>query len=198
MQDPLIVRKRMGDRIRFLRERKGWTQRQLANESGLGRRYVGTLERGGAAISIESLRKLCDALEVSMTVLVEGVDDLSLAKPSMVLLNPAAASSSPLTDDPIEVRKRLGERLRLLRQQAGWSQFRFSQESGLGRVYAGKLESGKPVMGLDAMCKITGTLGITFAELLQGVYDNPKRRPAAGGQAKDGPTKNQLNQGDRE
>jgi XRE family transcriptional regulator, regulator of sulfur utilization len=186
MQDSRIVRKRIGNRIRFLRERKGWTQRQLAKESGLGRRYVGTLERGEAAASIESLRKLCDALEVSMTVLMEGVDDLNLAKPSVVLLNPVGASTSVATDDPGEVRKRAGDRLRLLRLQAGWSQFRFSQESGLGRVYEGKLESGQPVMGLEAMCKITGTLGITFSELLQGVYDVPKRRPSVGRQGKNG------------
>jgi ribosome-binding protein aMBF1 (putative translation factor) len=81
MQNPLIVRKRIGDRIRFLRERKGWSQRQLALESGLGRRYVGTLERGEAAISIDSLRKLCDGFEMPMGDLVQGVDDLSPGKP---------------------------------------------------------------------------------------------------------------------
>lgn len=80
MQDPMIVRKRIGDRIRFLREKRGWSQKQLALETGLGRRYTGTLERGQAAISIDSMRKLCDGLGVTMAELVEGVDDLSPAK----------------------------------------------------------------------------------------------------------------------
>ena len=80
MQDPIIVRRRMGDRIRFLRERKGWSQHRLAQETGLGVRYTGSLERGEAAISIDSMKKLCDGLEMPMSELVQGVDDLSPAK----------------------------------------------------------------------------------------------------------------------
>jgi transcriptional regulator with XRE-family HTH domain len=77
--------------------------------------------------------------------------------------------------DSLTVRKRIGERIRLLRKERGWSQFQLSQKSGLGRVYTGSLERGKSAIGIDSMCKITAALGITLSELLEGIYD-PRRR----------------------
>ena len=76
--------------------------------------------------------------------------------------------------DSLTVRKRIGERIRLLRKERGWSQFQLSQKSGLGRVYTGSLERGKSAIGIDSMCKITAALGMTLAELLEGIYD-PRR-----------------------
>lgn len=76
--------------------------------------------------------------------------------------------------DSLTVRKRIGERIRLLRKQRGWSQFQLSQKSGLGRVYTGSLERGKSAIGIDSMCKVTAALGITLSELLEGIYD-PRR-----------------------
>jgi transcriptional regulator with XRE-family HTH domain len=78
--------------------------------------------------------------------------------------------------DSLTVRKRIGERIRLLRKQRGWSQFQLSQKSGLGRVYTGSLERGKSAIGIDSMCKITAALGITLAELLEGIYDPRLRK----------------------
>ncbi|HEV2991039.1 MAG TPA: helix-turn-helix transcriptional regulator [Candidatus Angelobacter sp.] len=77
--------------------------------------------------------------------------------------------------DSLIVRKRIGERIRLLRKQRGWSQFQLSQKSGLGRVYTGSLERGKSAIGIDSMCKVTAALGITLSELLEGIYD-PRRK----------------------
>lgn len=73
--------------------------------------------------------------------------------------------------DSLAVRTKIGERIRCLRKERGWSQFRLSQESGLGRVYTGSLERGKSAIGIDSMCKITAALGITLSELLEGIYD---------------------------
>lgn len=76
--------------------------------------------------------------------------------------------------DSFTVRKKIGDRIRLLRKERGWSQFQLSQKSGLGRVYTGSLERGKSAIGIDSMCKITAALGITLSELLEGIYD-PRR-----------------------
>lgn len=87
-----------------------------------------------------------------------------------------------MMEDVLEIRKKMGERIRFLRKQRGWGQFRFSQECGLGRVYTGSLERGKSAMGIDSMCKVAAALGITLAELLTGIYDprsSKKRRVPA-------------------
>jgi transcriptional regulator with XRE-family HTH domain len=40
-----VVRK-VGHRIRELRQKKGWSQEKLAEEAGLHRTYIGQVERG--------------------------------------------------------------------------------------------------------------------------------------------------------
>ena len=40
------IQKSLGRRICDLRRQKGWSQEQLAHESGLGRASMGTIERG--------------------------------------------------------------------------------------------------------------------------------------------------------
>jgi transcriptional regulator with XRE-family HTH domain len=39
-------RKRFGDRIRALRNDRGWSQEELADRAGLHRTYIGSVERG--------------------------------------------------------------------------------------------------------------------------------------------------------
>lgn len=52
------------------RKQKGWSQIDLANESGVSREMIGNYERGGNAPSIEVLLKLAKALDVSLDYLV--------------------------------------------------------------------------------------------------------------------------------
>src|SRR5205809_3811494 len=49
------VQKKLGHRIRALRGQKGWSQEQLAGESGLGRSSMGAIERGEASIRLANL-----------------------------------------------------------------------------------------------------------------------------------------------
>ncbi|QGG46873.1 helix-turn-helix domain-containing protein [Heliorestis convoluta] len=51
--------------IRNIRLKKGFTQEQLAELSGLHRTYIGALERGKRNISLVNLKKICAALEIS-------------------------------------------------------------------------------------------------------------------------------------
>jgi transcriptional regulator with XRE-family HTH domain len=77
MQDPVIVRKKLGDRVRFLRLKKGWSQEQLARESGLGRSFTGSIERGEKDLRIRTLCKLADVFKITFSELMEGIEDFS-------------------------------------------------------------------------------------------------------------------------
>ena len=56
--------------ISDLRNNKGWTQTDLANESTVSRVMIGKYERGEAIPSIEAAKKIADAFGVSLDYLV--------------------------------------------------------------------------------------------------------------------------------
>src|ERR1041385_849753 len=58
-----------------LRDKKGWSQTDLAEKSGVSRVMIGKYERGEAIPSIDAAKKIADALEVSLDYLVgEGIN----------------------------------------------------------------------------------------------------------------------------
>jgi len=58
-----VVRK-VGRRIRELRQKKGWSQEKLAEEAGLHRTYIGQVERGEKSIGVDRRRRVAVALGV--------------------------------------------------------------------------------------------------------------------------------------
>jgi ribosome-binding protein aMBF1 (putative translation factor) len=46
MQDSIELRKRLGERVRSLREKRGWSQEELSHETGFGRSFMSAIERG--------------------------------------------------------------------------------------------------------------------------------------------------------
>jgi ribosome-binding protein aMBF1 (putative translation factor) len=56
--------------IADLRNAKGWSQADLANETGISQGMVGKYERGDAILSIEVAKRITDALEVSLDFLI--------------------------------------------------------------------------------------------------------------------------------
>ncbi len=67
------IQRKLGDRIRRLRSRKGWSQEQFAAISGLHRTYVGAVERGEKNLTISSLHTLAKALDTSIAQLFRGI-----------------------------------------------------------------------------------------------------------------------------
>lgn len=63
------IRKIVGQRVRALREGKGWKQDELAHRSGLHVTYIGGIERGERNATIGSLAKVADAFGISVVEL---------------------------------------------------------------------------------------------------------------------------------
>jgi transcriptional regulator with XRE-family HTH domain len=60
------LRQRFADNICELRKSRGLTQEELAEEAGLHRTYVGSVERGERNVTIDSMYRLAGALDVSV------------------------------------------------------------------------------------------------------------------------------------
>ena len=67
-----VVRK-VGRRIRELRQKEGWSQEKLAEEARLHRTYIGQVERGEKSIGVENLFRLSKALSVTAAELLKGL-----------------------------------------------------------------------------------------------------------------------------
>ncbi|MCW8137695.1 MAG: helix-turn-helix transcriptional regulator [Planctomycetota bacterium] len=68
---PTDIKAPLGDRIRFLRERSGLTQGQLAIASGVSKVFLGTVERGEKAATVETLEKIARGLQAEPHELFE-------------------------------------------------------------------------------------------------------------------------------
>jgi len=61
-------RDRLGAQVRAARERRGWTQEQLAARAGVGRLVVGRLERGEGRLDLELLQRVAIGLGVPLAM----------------------------------------------------------------------------------------------------------------------------------
>jgi transcriptional regulator with XRE-family HTH domain len=64
---------RLGRRIRLLREKRGWTQQQFADLTGIGRVHVSELENGKREAGLRMLEKLAATFGVTVSVLLKEV-----------------------------------------------------------------------------------------------------------------------------
>lgn len=61
----------LGDTVRGLRERRGWTQLQLADAAAMTQPAVARFEAGGTVPTIPVLERLANALDVALVVRLE-------------------------------------------------------------------------------------------------------------------------------
>ena len=64
----------MGERIRALRTKAGYSQESFADAAGVHRTYMGTLERGEANVSLSNLHKIATALGITLSELFRTVE----------------------------------------------------------------------------------------------------------------------------
>jgi transcriptional regulator with XRE-family HTH domain len=67
------IQRKLGDRIRKLRARKGWSQEEFAAVSGVHRTYIGAVERGEKNLTISTLHTLAKTLDTSIAQLFRGI-----------------------------------------------------------------------------------------------------------------------------
>ncbi len=72
----------MGEELRKARELAGLTQEQLSFEAKLSRPYISQLERNLKSPTVDTLFRLCDALDISAADLVRRVDAARKRKPN--------------------------------------------------------------------------------------------------------------------
>ena len=65
----IMLRAKFGRRLRQLRRQKDLTQEQLAEALGVSTEFVSNMERGINAPSFETLEKIANALDVTVSVL---------------------------------------------------------------------------------------------------------------------------------
>ncbi|MGW9133774.1 helix-turn-helix domain-containing protein [Streptomyces sp. NPDC055681] len=67
---------KFGRRMRELREAAGLSQEALADLAHLHRTYIGSVERGERNVSLVNITRIAQALGVSSSALLAGVDDV--------------------------------------------------------------------------------------------------------------------------
>jgi transcriptional regulator with XRE-family HTH domain len=69
------IQRRLGVRIRDFRKKRGWTQDEFADLTGLHRAQVGAFENGRMNITMGSLHLVAETLGVRIVDLFTGVED---------------------------------------------------------------------------------------------------------------------------
>ncbi len=143
-EQPAAYLKRVGERVRLGRARRGMSRKVLSQASGVSERYLAELERGAGNASLLVLRQVADALGLEVAQLVgdepERPLDLALAVHQLERLSPAD----------------LAEARRLLAERFG------STRTPNGRVaLVGLRGAGKTTLGQRA----AEALGVPFVEL---------------------------------
>lgn len=73
-EEKSLVAASFGARVRELRRARGISQEALADLAGLDRSYVGGVERGARNVSLVNIKKISEALNLSIEVLFKGVE----------------------------------------------------------------------------------------------------------------------------
>ena len=69
-----ILLKKFGDRVQSLRNQAGISQEKLAELAEMHRTYISGIERGERNVSLINIMRLANALNVSVSKLMEGID----------------------------------------------------------------------------------------------------------------------------
>ena len=69
--DERVLLRGFGERVRFYRVQRGWSQEELAEQTGLHRTYIGSLERGERNVSLINIHLISRTLGVTLAELID-------------------------------------------------------------------------------------------------------------------------------
>jgi len=84
--------------IALLRDKKNWSQTDLADKSGVSRVMIGKYERAEAAPSIDAAKKIADAFDVSLDYLVGEGQNATFDKKTVKRLQDIEALNPTIKD----------------------------------------------------------------------------------------------------
>lgn len=87
-----------GERIREVREARGWTQQALADKAGLSKGFLSDVENGHRGISSDNLLKIANALEATLDYLTGNEDQIGVAQRRTEVVVPRALSQVAATE----------------------------------------------------------------------------------------------------
>jgi transcriptional regulator with XRE-family HTH domain len=64
------LQKSLGHVIRTRRSQRGYSQESFADEIGLHRTYIGSIERGERNVSLQNLLRIAQALGIPLSILI--------------------------------------------------------------------------------------------------------------------------------
>ena len=71
MEERMSFQKRFGIRVKELRKTRNLTQEELGLKTGLNYKYIGAVERGERNLSLNSIKKIADGLQVETRILFD-------------------------------------------------------------------------------------------------------------------------------
>jgi transcriptional regulator with XRE-family HTH domain len=78
---------------------------------------------------------------------------------------------------PNQLLKALGQRIRELRKDQGYSQEAFADKCGVHRTFMGTIERGESNLSFKNILKVATTLGISLSALFQDIEDQAETNP---------------------
>ena len=132
-----------GKQFERLREQRGMSREQLAESSGVELAVIEQIEHGEASPTLDTLRQLAGALELSLSALFEGLDDERVAS------------------------KPFGPRLAQLRERRGWSREQLAESSGLEVDLVDQIEREQLSPSLDIVRQLAAALDLQLSDMFE-------------------------------
>jgi transcriptional regulator with XRE-family HTH domain len=75
------LQKALGQRVRQLRLRKGYSQEAFADHCGVHRTFMGTIERGETNLSLQNLARIATGFGITLSKLFSGIERQTVRLP---------------------------------------------------------------------------------------------------------------------
>lgn len=128
----------LGERIRVLREEKGYTLEKLSKLCDISVTHLSEIERGCSIPSLPTLSSIASALDAPISFFIISKSDHNV----------------------------VAEKLKAIRKQKGLTQKELAKKSGLSPGLIGQLETGRVQASLKTLQKLSEVLGVSICYLI--------------------------------